>query len=40
VLWNDPALGIRWDVDPAAAVLSAKDLVYPRLSDVKPGDLF
>jgi dTDP-4-dehydrorhamnose 3,5-epimerase len=40
VLWNDPALGIRWDVDAASAVLSAKDRIYPRLSDVKPGDLF
>lgn len=25
VLWNDPALGVPWPVDPAAAVLSAKD---------------
>jgi dTDP-4-dehydrorhamnose 3,5-epimerase len=40
ILWSDPALGIEWGVEPSTAVLSAKDKVYPRLSDVKPGDLF
>ena len=25
VLWNDPALGIDWGIDPAKAVLSDKD---------------
>jgi dTDP-4-dehydrorhamnose 3,5-epimerase len=40
VLWSDPALGIEWGIDPSAAVLSAKDELYPRLADVKPGDLF
>jgi dTDP-4-dehydrorhamnose 3,5-epimerase len=25
VLWNDPALGIDWPIDPAVAVLSDKD---------------
>jgi dTDP-4-dehydrorhamnose 3,5-epimerase len=40
VLWKDPALGIDWGVDPSTAVLSAKDTLYPQLSDVKAGDLF
>jgi dTDP-4-dehydrorhamnose 3,5-epimerase len=40
VLWSDPALGIDWAIDPSAAILSVKDKVYPRLADMKPGDLF
>lgn len=32
ILWNDPALGIDWPVDPAQAVLSAKDAALPRLA--------
>lgn len=32
LLWNDPALGIPWPVDEAAAILSAKDRLLPRLS--------
>jgi dTDP-4-dehydrorhamnose 3,5-epimerase len=40
VLWNDPALGIDWGVDPSAAMLSARDRLFPRLTDVKPNDLF
>lgn len=32
--WDDPALGIAWDIDPAAAVLSDKDRRWPRLADL------
>jgi dTDP-4-dehydrorhamnose 3,5-epimerase len=31
--WDDPALGIDWGIDPAAATLSAKDQVQPLLAD-------
>ncbi|MEX6509166.1 dTDP-4-dehydrorhamnose 3,5-epimerase [Jiella sp. M17.18] len=34
LLWNDPALGIDWGVSEAAAILSAKDKVQPRLADL------
>ena len=38
VLWNDPALGIPWgDVD--APVVSAKDMMLPKLADVPPDQL-
>jgi dTDP-4-dehydrorhamnose 3,5-epimerase len=33
VIWNDPALGIDWPVDPARVILSEKDMVLPRLSE-------
>lgn len=33
ILWNDPALGIDWPVDPGKALLSDKDRALPRLSD-------
>jgi dTDP-4-dehydrorhamnose 3,5-epimerase len=33
VIWNDPDLALPWPVDPAAALLSAKDLELPRLAD-------
>jgi dTDP-4-dehydrorhamnose 3,5-epimerase len=32
VLWNDPALGIDWPVNPANAILSEKDRRLPSLS--------
>ncbi len=32
LLWNDPALGIRWPVEPDWAVLSAKDRQQPELA--------
>lgn len=32
--FDDPALGIAWPVDPAAAVLSDKDRKHPRLADL------
>ena len=31
MLWNDPDLGIDWPVEGAAATLSDKDRVLPRL---------
>ena len=38
VLWNDPALGIPWgDVD--SPVVSAKDMMLPKLADVPPENL-
>lgn len=36
VLWNDPALGIDWPIDPAEAVLSDKDKMLPALKDLRP----
>lgn len=33
IAWDDPALGIRWPVTPAKALLSAKDRGWPRLAD-------
>lgn len=36
LLWNDPALGIEWPVDPDAATLSQKDRLWPRLADLEP----
>lgn len=33
ILWNDPALGIDWGIDPAAAVLSEKDRKHPKLAE-------
>ena len=32
IQWNDPALGIDWGIDQAAAILSAKDRLHPKLS--------
>lgn len=36
VLWNDPALGIDWPIDPAQAVLSGKDVKLPLFKDLPP----
>ena len=36
VLWNDPALGIEWPVDPAKAVVSERDRRHPTLADLPP----
>ena len=33
VIWNDPAIGIRWPI--AAPLLSAKDAALPRLSEIE-----
>jgi dTDP-4-dehydrorhamnose 3,5-epimerase len=38
IRWDDPALGINWGIDPAAAVLSEKDRKYPALAEAT--DLF
>ena len=35
VLWNDPALGIDWGIDPARAVLSDKDATAASFADFK-----
>lgn len=35
VIWNDPDLAIDWGVDPARAVLSAKDAAAPRFADFR-----
>jgi dTDP-4-dehydrorhamnose 3,5-epimerase len=40
IRWDDPALDIAWPVQPAAAVLSAKDLTLPSLADVPAAELF
>ena len=34
ILWNDPALGIKWPVDASAAHLSDKDKANPKLRDL------
>lgn len=33
ILWNDPDIGIEWPLDPAAAIVSDKDLAGSRLRD-------
>lgn len=33
--WNDPALGIVWPVSEAAATLSDRDRLHPRLADLE-----
>lgn len=38
ILWNDPAIGIDWGVDPSAAILSEKDRNHPTLANAP--DLF
>jgi dTDP-4-dehydrorhamnose 3,5-epimerase len=34
LLWNDPGLGIAWPVPVDEAILSARDLHWPRLQDL------
>jgi dTDP-4-dehydrorhamnose 3,5-epimerase len=34
LLWNDPALGIAWPVEPEQAILSPKDRALPRLVEL------
>ena len=34
VIWNDPTLALPWPIEPGAAVLSDKDLVLPRWTDL------
>lgn len=38
IRWDDPAIGIQWGIDAAAAVLSGKDKVQPLLGEAP--DLF
>ena len=33
IVWNDPDIGIEWPIDPADAIVSAKDLAGSRLRD-------
>lgn len=33
IIWNDPALGIDWQVPEADVILSAKDKLHPTLAD-------
>lgn len=35
ILWNDPAIGVPWKIDPSSATLSAKDQIAPLLADAK-----
>ncbi|MBN3032518.1 MAG: dTDP-4-dehydrorhamnose 3,5-epimerase [Candidatus Saganbacteria bacterium] len=36
LLWNDPALGIKWPLDQVArTIISAKDQRHPRLADAE-----
>ncbi|MBN8905276.1 MAG: dTDP-4-dehydrorhamnose 3,5-epimerase [Rhodospirillales bacterium 69-11] len=32
VIWNDPAIGIDWPIDPAIVTLSDKDKILPNLA--------
>jgi dTDP-4-dehydrorhamnose 3,5-epimerase len=34
VAWNDPAIGIKWPVDPQEAVLTERDRAFPPLADL------
>lgn len=36
IRWNDPVLGIAWPVDPAEAIVTAKDAALPLLADAPP----
>jgi dTDP-4-dehydrorhamnose 3,5-epimerase len=36
IQWADPTLGIRWPVESAAAILSDKDRMLPRLDPASP----
>lgn len=35
VVWNDPDIGIGWTLPDSGAVLSAKDVVLPKLADLE-----
>ncbi|MGV6875741.1 dTDP-4-dehydrorhamnose 3,5-epimerase [Pseudochelatococcus sp. B33] len=34
VRWNDPAIGIGWNIEPEAAIVSDKDAEAPLLADI------
>ena len=40
VAWDDPDLGIDWQIPPEEAVLSEKDRCHRRLKDIPSEDLF
>lgn len=35
VIWNDPDLGIDWPIDASEAIVSEKDQLLPKLSELK-----
>ena len=35
LLWNDPALGIAWPIEPAAAMVNSRDQAWPTLERLK-----
>jgi dTDP-4-dehydrorhamnose 3,5-epimerase len=39
ILWNDPAVGIRWPDVGGAPILNPRDAALPALSAVPPGEL-
>ena len=39
ILWNDPAVGIRWPDPGVAPVINARDAGYPALAAAKAEDL-
>ena len=36
IAWDDPALGVDWQIDAAGVILSDKDRNAPRLTDIPP----
>ena len=34
VIWNDPTLALPWPIEPGAVILSEKDLVLPRWTEL------
>ncbi|WP_163323806.1 dTDP-4-dehydrorhamnose 3,5-epimerase family protein [Draconibacterium mangrovi] len=38
ILWNDPAIGINWQIPEAAIQLSEKDTQHPLLKDISHFD--
>jgi len=40
LFWDDPAIGIDWPVAPGEAVLSDKDKIQPKLSELQPGFVY
>lgn len=40
LLWNDPDIGIEWEVDPSEVSLSQKDALQPTLKDLESDNPF
>ena len=36
LVWNDPAVGIDWPIDPAEVTVNARDAAWPTLADLQP----